>query len=81
VRLLLLGKAAVWRAGLSVCWLLRWTNTSSSRCTTRGEMPAVPLIGRRLHRPGGHACSGETVVGGDAAFVPAFTEMRACRPT
>ena len=75
-----LAKEQSWRTGSSVSSLLVWTNTSSSRCTTRGEMPAVPLIGGRLHRPGGHACSGETVVGGDAGFVPAFTEMRALPP-
>lgn len=35
-----------------------WTNTSSGRHATRGEVPAAPLISGRLHRPRAHARSG-----------------------
>jgi hypothetical protein len=56
-----------------------WTNTSSSRCPTRGEMPAAPLIGGRLHRPGGHACAGEQSSPPTRSYPPSRRSER-CRP-
>ena len=42
--------------------LSSWTNTSSSRHATRGEMPAAPLISGRLHQPGALARPGRSPV-------------------
>jgi hypothetical protein len=50
-----------------------WTNTSSRRHATRGEMSAAPLISGRLHRPEAHARSGRmAVVCAGADLTPAL---------